>query len=106
MRYVLVMMTMFTACNGYALVETAEESIGGRTQVGLAIEVDNGVATPLQVERGQTFYLNQIDLRASTTSTVDEGVSGLLNWDRVERCPSTPSKSALADAGTQTQNAA
>ena len=35
------------------------------------------MGTALQLRRGQTFYLDQIDLRASTTSTVDEGVSGL-----------------------------
>lgn len=47
------------------------------TPVGLAVEVDNGVGVALPLKRGQTFYLNQIDLRASTTTTVDEGVSGL-----------------------------
>jgi hypothetical protein len=45
--------------------------------VGLAIEVDNGVGVPLTVKRGQRFYVNQIDLRASTSATVDEGVNGL-----------------------------
>jgi hypothetical protein len=45
--------------------------------VGLAIEIDNGEGIPLRIRRGQRFYLNQIDIRASTTSTVDEGVSGL-----------------------------
>lgn len=61
--------------------------------VGLAIEVDNGTGQPLQVRRGQTFYLNQIDLRASHVATVDEGVDGLrtngdfsrLAWDHVKR---------------------
>ncbi|HET7500074.1 MAG TPA: hypothetical protein VFK02_03700 [Kofleriaceae bacterium] len=45
--------------------------------VGLALEVNNGEGVPLAVRRGQSFYLNQIDLRASLTATVDEGVSGL-----------------------------
>jgi hypothetical protein len=45
--------------------------------VGLAIEVDNGVAVSLHVRRGQTFYLNQIDVRASVTAAIDEGISGL-----------------------------
>jgi hypothetical protein len=45
--------------------------------IGLALEVDNGAGVPLSVKRGQTFYLNQIDLRTAITSTQDEGVSGL-----------------------------
>jgi hypothetical protein len=45
--------------------------------VGLAIEVDNGVPQPLSLKKGQTYYLNQIDLRAQTTATFDEGVMGL-----------------------------
>lgn len=45
--------------------------------VGLALEVDNGAGIALQLERGRTFYLNQIDLRASTSATVDEGVAAL-----------------------------
>jgi hypothetical protein len=61
--------------------------------VGLALEVDQGLAIPLVVKRGQRFYLNQIDLRAQITATVDEGVSGLrtsgdfagLTWDGVTR---------------------
>jgi hypothetical protein len=59
-------------------VETEElEAATHGSAVGLAIEVDNGVGVPLVVKRGQRFYLNQIDLRASTTATVDEGVDGL-----------------------------
>jgi len=49
----------------------------GSPAVGLALEVDQGVAAPLSVKRGQTFYLDQIDLRAQITATVDEGVAGL-----------------------------
>ncbi len=45
--------------------------------VGLAIEIDNGQAAPLRVRSGQTFYLNQLDLRASINAIADEGVSGL-----------------------------
>jgi hypothetical protein len=54
--------------------------IGGGTgnrPVGLAIEIDNGVGVPLQVRRGQRFYLAQIDLRSSLTAGLDEGVAGL-----------------------------
>lgn len=50
---------------------------GGHAAVGLAIEVENGAGVPLEVRRGQTFYLNQIDLRAAISTTVDQGVSGL-----------------------------
>jgi hypothetical protein len=45
--------------------------------VGLALEIENGQGVPLRIRRGQTFYLNQIDLRASLDAAVDEGVSGL-----------------------------
>lgn len=49
----------------------------GAAAVGLAVEVDNGIGVPLQLKRGQTYYLNQIDLRASTSTNHDEGVAGL-----------------------------
>lgn len=48
-----------------------------RTPIGLSVEVDNGVAKPLTVRAGQTFWLETIDLRASITASVDEGVNGL-----------------------------
>jgi hypothetical protein len=47
------------------------------TPIGLAIEVENGVAKPISVRAGQTFYLNQIDIRSFLNTTVDEGVAGL-----------------------------
>ena len=65
------------ACNSDKVTMRAVEKAIGARPVGLAIEVDNGVGAPLHVKRGQRFYLNQIDLRASVTATVDEGVSGL-----------------------------
>lgn len=49
----------------------------GGPAVALAIEIDDGAGVPLRVKKGQRFYLNQVDMRASTTSTVDEGVEGL-----------------------------
>jgi len=90
MTYMLAAMTMVTTCISDDLIQ---ESMGRRIPVGLAIEVDNGVPTPLMVKRRQTFYLNQIDLRASTVSTVDEGISGLrtrgdfanLAWSNIGR---------------------
>jgi hypothetical protein len=45
--------------------------------VGLALEVENGMGVPLKVRAGQTFFINQLDLRASVTATRDEGVAGL-----------------------------
>ena len=47
------------------------------TPVGLALEVDNGTGQPVRVRAGQTFYVNQLDLRASLDATTDEGISGL-----------------------------
>jgi hypothetical protein len=55
---------------------TTEQSVS-HAAVGLAIEVDNGVGRALELKRGQTYYLNQIDLHASLSATVDEGVAGL-----------------------------
>ncbi len=69
--------TLLSACvTDGAETETARQASTAAT-VGLALEVDNGAGVPLQIKRGQTFYLNQIDLRASTTANVDEGVAGL-----------------------------
>jgi hypothetical protein len=69
--------------SGAACTDAAEPEVGDEqfavtcTPVGLALEVDNGGGVPLQLRRGQTYYLNQIDLRAAITATVDEGVDGL-----------------------------
>ena len=93
MDYVLlVTMALVTACISDNLLHPAPVPADPRP-VALAIEIDNGVATPLQVRPGQTYYLNQIDLRASTTSTTDEGVAGLLKrgdfsdltWSNIRR---------------------
>jgi hypothetical protein len=45
--------------------------------VGLALEVEDGAGVPLKVRAGQTFYIDQIDVRATATATKDEGVDGL-----------------------------
>lgn len=71
----------------------AAPAITTRTPVGLAIETDGGQGIPLRVKRGQRFYLNQIDLRASISATVDEAVAGLdasgdfkdLRWTGIEQ---------------------
>ncbi|WP_394827431.1 cytochrome C [Pendulispora albinea] len=47
------------------------------TPVGFAFEIDNGKGVPLSVRRGQTFYVSQIDLRASVEARADEGIRGL-----------------------------
>jgi hypothetical protein len=45
--------------------------------VGIALDVDNGVGTPVKLRAGQRFHINQLDLRAVVTASVDEGIDGL-----------------------------
>ncbi|RKH64764.1 cytochrome C [Corallococcus llansteffanensis] len=59
-----------------AVTDERSGSSGG-APVGLALEVENGEGVPLKVKAGQTFYVNQIDLRAFVNATVDEGLTGL-----------------------------
>lgn len=40
--------------------------------VGLALEVENGQGVPVRVKAGGTFFINQIDLRAVVSTTVDD----------------------------------
>ncbi len=47
------------------------------TPVGLALEVEDGVGIPIKVRAGQTFFINQIDLRTMTVANVDEDLDGL-----------------------------
>ena len=47
------------------------------TPVGLALDIDNGVAKTLRVRKNQRAYINQIDMRASVLGSVDRGVAGL-----------------------------
>jgi hypothetical protein len=47
------------------------------TPIGLAVDIEEGVGQPLKVRAGQTFYINQIDMRVLINASVDEGVSGL-----------------------------
>ncbi|MBN1206161.1 MAG: cytochrome C [Myxococcaceae bacterium] len=49
----------------------------GGSVIGVALDVDNGNGTPLRIRAGQSFYINQIDLRASVDATQDEGMDGL-----------------------------
>lgn len=54
-----------------------DDERGGRAAIALALEVEDGEGVPLRVRAGQSFYINQIDLRAVVTATRDEGVNGL-----------------------------
>ncbi|MGN6106349.1 MAG: cytochrome C, partial [Kofleriaceae bacterium] len=47
------------------------------TPIGIALEIEDGVPTPIQVRKNQRVYINQLDLRAAVVRTVDEGVAGL-----------------------------
>lgn len=66
-------------------IQSLEQGLGDHTRVtnantpiGLALMVDNGVGKPVTVRARQTFYLNQLDIRASLENVaVDEGVAGL-----------------------------
>ncbi|WP_394830918.1 cytochrome c3 family protein [Pendulispora rubella] len=48
-----------------------------QTPIGLALDVDNAKGTAIKVRSGQTFFLNQIDLRAWFDTGVDEDIDGL-----------------------------
>jgi hypothetical protein len=47
------------------------------TPVGLALDIEDGVAVPLRVRANQLFYLDYIDMRAHIDASADEGVAGL-----------------------------
>ena len=66
-----------TGCTTPEDTGTAAQAVDGSPVVGLAVEVDNGNPVALQLKAGQTFYLNQIDMRASIDTTFDEDVDGL-----------------------------
>jgi hypothetical protein len=54
--------------------------------------MDQGAGVPLEVRKGQRFYINQIDVRAAIDASSDEGIDGLddegdfasLDWDGVD----------------------
>lgn len=76
---IAILPTAGCACDHAAAIEAARPANDNQSSdaVGLALEVDNAVPAALAVRRGQRFYINQIDLRASVTATTDEGVAGL-----------------------------
>lgn len=49
------------------------------TPIGLAVRIEQGAGVPIQVRAGQTFFINQIDMRVALDTSTDEGVSGLAN---------------------------
>jgi hypothetical protein len=91
---VFVLLASMSACT--APTVTVGESAAALSSVskarGLAIDIEDGVGVALSVRAGQTFWVNQIDLRANIGAGVDEGVDGLrtqgaaasLNWAGVK----------------------
>ena len=74
--------------------------------VGLALEVENGVGTPVSVRSGQRFFIDQIDVRAFVeTNTNSEDLDALradsdfssLDWRRLEFQENEPILLANAD---------
>src|SRR5262245_3867457 len=57
------------------------------TPIGLAIEMEGDAGVPLSVRAGQTFYLDQIDFRASIDASSDEGISGLATTGTASELP-------------------
>src|SRR5579872_6554709 len=47
------------------------------TPIGIAFDVEDGVALPLRIRSRQRFYIQQIDLRAHVDRGVEDGVAGL-----------------------------
>src|SRR5213078_1876378 len=47
------------------------------TPIGIALDLEDGVAVPLKIRSAQRFYVQQIDLRAHVDRAIDEGVAGL-----------------------------
>jgi len=85
---VCVLLASASACVDDSPLATTEEAIsfGGlpapgpttiHTPVGLALDIEDGVGVPLKARKNQTFYINQIDMRAHIETAVDEGVAGL-----------------------------
>jgi hypothetical protein len=112
--------TIAAACSGPAETKAPEPaaSTGApldlamsspATPVGLAVEVENGVGKPISVRAGQTFYLNQIDLRVFQNTSVDEGVQALaqtgdwtsLDWTGIHEVDEAPIILANADGTFQ-----
>lgn len=80
------------------------------TPIGLAIDIEDGVGQPISVREHQTFYVNQIDMRAHLETTVDDGVAALshtgdfahLDWTGTQQVDESFENQANAD-GTFTR---
>ncbi len=65
-------------CSASASLDTSRAALSSPSQPrALALDIEDGAGVPLTVRAGQTFYINQLDLRAAITANVDEGVDGL-----------------------------
>lgn len=63
---------------GALLVATLPLAASAKARpVGIAIEIDNGEGVPIQLEKGGTFFIDQLDMKASLHATTDSDVSGL-----------------------------
>jgi hypothetical protein len=79
--------TLACACVDDASVATTEQAESASpnagttiaTPIGLALDIEDGVAVPLSVRANQTFYINQIDMRAHANTSVDEGIAALFH---------------------------
>ncbi|WNG23510.1 cytochrome C [Cystobacter fuscus] len=72
--------------------DAREVARGGSKPIPLALEVGYeglppGKAQPLRVKAGQSFFINQIDVREVVKSTRDEGVDGLRRTGRFAQLP-------------------
>src|SRR5262245_24115750 len=73
----MIMAIAIAACADAPRVDSAAGPTTIDTPVGLALDIEDGVARPFRVRKNQRFYINQIDLRAHIERAVDEGVAGL-----------------------------
>ena len=76
-----------------------ENATSRNTPIGLALEVENGVGTPISVRSGQRFFIDQIDVRAfvETNEASDEldavraeGDFSSLQWHGLEQVENEP----------------
>jgi predicted CXXCH cytochrome family protein len=84
----VALVLLLSSCTDDPEVATTEQDISWgdlpapgpttiHTPIGLALDIEDGVGVPLQARARQTFYINQIDMRAHLETTVDEGVNAL-----------------------------
>jgi hypothetical protein len=73
----LALVGLVGACDVAGDEVSTTRSAGNGAAVPLALDVDDATGTPLILRAGQVFYLEQVDLRTTATSSIDEGVDGL-----------------------------